>query len=127
MNLTPIETIATIFAAAILIKFVVLILNPTGWMNFAGKILKDTKVIMIVYLALAYIVGKYIFAAYNIIDVAAILLFGSLLYGIAFIPHSKAMFKVGKNMMRGDPLKKNWISFLIWSALAIWVLKTLFF
>ena len=124
--MTPMEILALIFAIAILLKFVILAFNPKSWINASSSILKEGNWMVVVYLILAVVVGKYIFASLNIIQVGAVMLFTSLLMGLTMLPYSNEIIKLGRTMVNKNTLEKAWLSVLIWSILAIWVLFTLF-
>lgn len=122
----PIETMATIFAVAIVLKMVILMTKPKLLFNLQDRLVKGTKVAMIVYLALAVWVGYYIFQYFSVVEVAAVMLFTSLLFGIAFIPHLKPFLKMRKEFAGRQLLSKNWLTLAIWIGLAVWVLYYLF-
>ena len=126
--MTPIEILATIFAIFVLVKLLIIAINPKLWMKVAEAILSNYILTTAVYLILAVIVGYYIFASLNIVQVAAAMLLTSVLMGLGVVPYSKTMLKVAKEMLgtRSDVFRKAWLAILIWLAIAVWVLYTVF-
>ena len=126
--MTSIEVLATIFAIVILVRLVILLINPQLWMNIAEALLSRYTVATVVYLVLAVIVGYYIFASLNIVQVAAVMLFTSILIGLALVPYSRTMLKVTKEIVgtRSDVFRKAWLAVVIWGGIAVWVLYTVF-
>jgi hypothetical protein len=122
----PIETMATVFAVAIITKLIVVAIKPKLLFNLQDSLAKGTKAAMVVYLTLAAWVGYYIFQYFSVVEVAAVMLFTSLLFGIAFIPHLKPFLKIRKEFIGRHVLSKNWLTLIIWIALALWVLYYLF-
>jgi len=123
--MTPIKVLATIFAFAVLAKLTFLIVKPDLWMGFVGVFLKNYTMTIIIYLALAAIVGYFILTSISITDVAAVMLFTSLLIGIALVPYSTSLLKIAEEAM-STGLGKAWISMVIWGSLALWVLYAVF-
>ncbi len=126
MNFSPIEILALIFAVAVLAKLLFIAFNPKSWMDISSSILKESGWLVVVYLILSVVVGKFIFATMDIIQVAAVMLFTSILIGLNAMPYSKEILKLGKSIVNSNTLEKAWLSALIWAALALWVLFTLF-
>jgi len=65
--------------------------------NVVTGILKNKALVTVVYLALTVIVGYYLFSSLSIVQVAAGMLFTSLLMVISFIPYSEKLFHILKN------------------------------
>lgn len=126
--MTPIEILATIFAILVLVKLLIVAINPKVWMKVAEAILSNYTLTTAVYLILAVIVGYYIFANLNIVQVAAAMLLTSVLMGLTLVAYSKTMLKVAKEILgtRSDMFRKAWLAILIWVAIAVWVLYTVF-
>ena len=123
--MTPIEIIALIFAIAVLVKVVVILIHPKKWMGFAEKLTGNKKLFSAIYLLLAIIVGYYVFAAMSIVNIVAAMLFGILLISISMIPHIEPILKAHKKMSASQMFRTHWPAFIIWIALALWVLYTL--
>jgi len=116
--MAALETLAAIFAILILVKLLFIIISPKTWIKISGAVWKNGTLIGVICLILSAIIGYYIFANMSIIQVAAVMLFTSLLMAIAWAPYSNAVLKLRKLAS----LKKSWLSVLIWLAIAIWTL-----
>jgi len=119
--MTSIEVLATIFAVLVLVKMAFIRTNPKAWMNFAQPILRNSVVALVVYLALAAVVGYFIFSSMTIVQVGAVMLFTSLLMGVGLAPYSQLILKVGEEILTVG-LGKAWLSMLIWTGISLWVL-----
>jgi hypothetical protein len=124
--MTPIEIIALIFAIVVLIKMLMLFVAADKWMDFAEKLAEKKNLMKIIYILLAALVGYYVLSAVNIVTAFAVIVFGSLLYGISLMPHMDHFVKLHQRMKPGQMLKTHWLSFVIWIALSVYVLYTLF-
>jgi hypothetical protein len=118
---TPIKILATIFAVAVLVKLIFLVINPNLWMKKIGGLLKNPLMTTAVYLGAATIVGYFVLTRISIIDVAAVMLFTSLLIGLGLAPYSSFLLKMGEEMINKG-VGKAWLALVIWGALALWVL-----
>ena len=123
--MNAIEILALIFAILILVKLIVIAVHPKGWLNFAKGMTKNTALFTVVYLALAVLVGYYVFSAMSIVNVAAVMLFTSLLIGVAWAPHMKKLLKMRKELTT-HMFRRYGLSILIWAVFAIIVLIVLF-
>jgi len=127
--MTPIEILATIFAVLVLFKLILSITNPKLRVKIAESFIStNTAVMIIVFLALTAIVGYYMLSSLTIVEVAAAMLFMSGLMGIFFIQYKGIMLKLLRESLksREEFLRKNWLTFLIWAAIAVWVLYVVF-
>ncbi|MFQ5542631.1 MAG: hypothetical protein ACE5E2_07345 [Candidatus Binatia bacterium] len=123
--MTPIEIIATIFAVIVIIKLVVITVNPNLWMKLAGAMLKSQVLTTLIYAVLAVIIGYYVFTDLTVVQVAAVMLLTSTLIGVGIRPYSKIILKLGEEMI-GTGVSKAWLAMLIWGVLAVWVLYSVF-
>ena len=124
--MTALETMATIFAVAILVKLAVVVIDVRSWYRIVGPIYKHQNSALIIYLITAAITGYYIFTNLDIIDIAAIMLFTSLLMGIGFVPYSKTLLKLKDEVIRAG-ISKSWPSIVIWVGLAVATLYAVLF
>jgi hypothetical protein len=120
--------LAVIFALFIIVKISIVFIYPHGWFKFADALLRNTILMTVVYLVLAAIVGYYILRSFSIVQVAAVMLFTSLLIGLALIPFSETMLSIREGLLgsRLDILRKTWLTLLIWIAIAVWTLYEVF-
>ncbi len=125
--MTALEIIATIFAIFILVKMVVLLIDPQIWMKkVAEPLLGNPRLATAVYVVLAIVVGYYVFASLHIVDVAAVMLFTALVMGVGMMPYSKALLKLAGEMSatRSELLRNAWLPIVIWTVIALWVLTS---
>ena len=125
--MTALEIIATIFAIFVLVKMVVVLIDPQIWMKkVAEPLLGNPRLATTVYGVLAIVVGYYVFASLHIVDVAAVMLFTALVMGVGMMPYSKALLKIAEEMSatRADLLRNAWLPIVIWTVIALWVLTS---
>gem|GEM_PF-364594 len=126
--MSTIAILAVIFSLFIIIKISIVLINPHGWLRIANVLLSNTKIMTIAYFILAAIVGYHILRNFSIVQVASVMLFTSLLIGLALIPFSETMFYASEELLgsRRDILCKTWPTLLIWLAIAVWTLYEVF-
>jgi len=125
--MTPIEIIALIVIVVSVIKMLVLLVNPTSWMNMAKGFYKSPGVFSFIGLILAAIVLYYLVAGgMTIIQILAAAAFVSLLLMIGIAPHADSLIKKYQaQAKRGRVFQDNWLYALIWIVLLIWGIKEL--
>ncbi len=125
--MTALEIIATIFAIFVLVKMVVVLIDPQIWMKkVAEPLLGNPRLATTVYGVLAIVVGYYVLTRLYIVDVAAVMLFTALVMGVGMMPYSKALLKIAEEMSatRSDLLRNAWLPIVIWTVIALWVLTS---
>ncbi len=94
-------------------------------MKIVDVIMKNYVRTMVIYLILAAIVGYYVLTSINIMDVAVVMLFTSLLIGVSLAPYSTSLIKLQEEVMSVG-VGKAWLPMLIWGILALWILYAVF-
>jgi len=125
--MAALEIIATIFALLILVKIVVVLVNPQLWMKkVAEPLLGNPPLATAVYGILAVVVGYYVFTDLDITDVAAVMGFTALVMGLGMLPYAQALLKVAEEMSatRSKLLRNAWLPIVIWVVIALWVLTS---
>ncbi len=125
--MTALEIIATIFALFVLVKMVVVLIDPQIWMKKVDEpLLGNPRLATTVYGVLAIVVGYYVLTRLYIVDVAAVMLFTALVMGVGMMPYSKALLKIAEEMSatRSDLLRNAWLPIVIWTVIALWVLTS---
>ncbi len=125
--MTALEIIATIFALFVLVKMVVVLIDPQIWMKkVAEPLLGNPRLATTVYGVLAIVVGYYVLTRLHIVDVAAVMLFTALVMGVGMMPYSKALLRIAEEMSatRADLLRNAWLPIVIWTVIALWVLTS---
>lgn len=126
--MNPIEIIALVFALAILIKLITVLISPKSWLALVKKIYASPAILMIVELILACIIFYYLnVAGITLIQIAAIGAFIALLMGISVAAYYKDILGMAEKMLKNHAIvKKAWLAILIWLILALWILYVLF-
>jgi hypothetical protein len=119
------KILAVIFAALILIKLLILLISPGTLLALSQAFLGHTTRAEIGYLVLLVILGGVIFTSLDLIDVAVVMLFTSVLVGLSLIPYTQALQGVGQEIARVG-FGKAWLAWIIWVGLAAAVLYRVF-
>jgi hypothetical protein len=119
------KILAGIFAGVILLKLAVALTNPGKWMGLVGVLLGHYTIIMIVYLLLIAITGYYILSSVDLIDIAVVMLFTSLLVAIALLPYPETILKLREEIITTG-LGQAWFAGALWGAVSIAVLFKVF-
>ena len=119
------KILAGIFAAAILIKLAFLLTNPSMWLGVTQAFLGHYAAIMGIYLVLLVITGYFIFTSLDLIDVAVVMLFTSILLGLSLIPFLASIPQLREAIVSVG-LAKFWPGLIIWAAIAVAVLYRIF-
>lgn len=125
-TMNALEIMTVILSVFVLIKLIVLAINPKSWMKFAGKLLARKGWVQVIYLILALIAGYYLFQHLTIVEVLASTAFISLLIALAFIPYSDKLLAVFKKIDLKTMLIKSWLPTIIWLILIVWGLVAVF-
>ncbi len=125
--MTSIEILAIILAIIVLVKLFIITINPKLWMKVAEVVLSNYIPTTVIYFILTIIIGYYIFTSLNIVQVAAVILFASILIGLSLLPFSNTILKIRSEMLgtRSDMFRKGWLAIFIWGGIAVWVLYTI--
>src|SRR5208337_1465169 len=111
------KILAGSFALIILLKLGFVVTSPQQWMGFAAGFLGHYGLTMAIYLILLIIIGYYIVSSLNLIDIALVMFFTSLLVGLALIPYSTLLLSLNEQIIASG-MGKAWLSLVIWGALA---------
>jgi len=124
--MAALDIIATIFALLIVVKIVVLLVNPQLWMKkVAEPLLGNPLLATAVYGILAIVVGYYVFTNLDIIDIAAVMAFTALVTGLGMLPYAQTLLKTAEEMSARSKLLRNaWLPIVIWVVIALWVLTS---
>ena len=120
------KVLAGIFALIILLKLVLFVVtSPQQWMGFATVFLGHYVLFMAIYLILIIITAYYIFSSLNLIDIALVMFFTSLLVALSLIPYSTLLLSLNEQVIASG-MGKAWLSLVIWGALAVAILFRVF-
>ena len=115
------KIIAVVFAAVILIKLGFLLISPLMWLGATQGFLGHYGAIIGVYLVLLVITGYYVFTSLDLIDVAVVMLFTSILLGLSLIPYLASMPQLPEAIVKVG-FAKVWPAWILWAAIAVAVL-----
>jgi hypothetical protein len=119
------KILAGLFAVIILLKLVFVLTSPQQWMGFATVFLGHYGLFMAIYLILIVITGYYIFSSLNLIDIALVMFFASLLTALALIPYTTLLLSLNEQMIASG-MGKAWLAVVIWGVLAVAILFRVF-
>ena len=124
-----IEWFAAILAVWVIIKFILMLVNPKGFIKWGTNMVsKDNQILKYLYLVLFFILAYYLLQELTVIQFFVAVLAGMMLMAHTMMHYPKVMglyikqFKGEKN-----PNAKIMFDWLIWLLLSAWVLKSLFF
>jgi hypothetical protein len=119
------KILAVIFAAAILIKLAFLLISPSVWLGATQGFLGRYNAMIGVYLALLVIVGYFVFTSLDLIDVAVVMLFTSILLGLSLIPYVASVPQLPQAIVSVG-FAKVWPAWILWAGIAAAVLYRIF-
>jgi hypothetical protein len=119
------KILAVIFAAAILIKLTFLLISPEQWLGATQAFMGHYTAMMGFYLVLLVITGYFIFTSLDLIDVAVVMLFTSILLGLSLIPYVASVPQLPEAIVSVG-FAKVWPAWILWAAIAAAVLYRVF-
>jgi hypothetical protein len=119
------KIIAVIFAAVILIKLAFLLINPSMWLGATQGFLGHYTAMIGVYLVLLVITGYFVFTRLDLIDVAVVMLFTSILIGLSLIPYLASMPQLPEAIVKVG-FARVWPAWILWAGIAVAVLYRVF-
>ncbi|MBU4231827.1 MAG: hypothetical protein KJ822_08240 [Proteobacteria bacterium] len=119
------KIIAVIFGAVILIKLAFLLISPSLWLGATQVFLGHYAAMMGIYLVLLVITGYFVFTSLDLIDVAVVMLFTSILLGLSLIPYLASMPNLPEAIVSVG-FGKVWPAWILWAAIAVAVLYRIF-
>jgi signal transduction histidine kinase len=127
MVMTPVETIALVTAAIVLIKFLVILKSRRAWYNtIVKRYWKNATITTIFSLAIAIITLFFLLQELTIVQIWATTMFVMALASLSLAPFSKHMANVIEGLYKDrNVLKRGLIAGAVWLFLTIWVLYAL--
>jgi len=125
--MTPIEIIALIMALFVLIKLIVVTINPRRWFNKHTSKFWGGNILMILAFIVAAISLFFLLQELTIIQIWATMFFSLALIIMGLAPFSKYMVEVERKwFLETNSVKKGWFAAIIWAVISVWVLYALF-
>jgi hypothetical protein len=115
------KILAVIFAALTLIKLTFLLISPEQWLGATQAFLGHYPLMIAVYLGLLAVTGYFVFTRIDLIDVAVVMLFTSVLLGLSLMPYLASKPQLTEKIVSVGPARV-WPAWIIWAAVAAAVL-----
>lgn len=122
--MTPVEIIAVIFAIAVLIDFLIVILKPKLTLRIVDKWYPKKCLMSALLLFFAAVVGYYLWMELTVEQIFAGALFGMLIYGLILVQYPKELMALSKHIVKNK--QKAMIPWLIFAVLAAGILYSAF-
>ena len=119
------KILAVIVAVLVLLKLAILLIAREQWLGMAQAAVTHTSVVMVAYLILLAIIGYFMFATIDLIDIAVVMLFTGLLMGLNLIPYAASLQTMTQEIAAAG-LGRAWLALIIWIAIALAVLYRVF-
>ena len=119
------KILAVIFAALILIKLAFLLISPESWLGATQVFLGHYTLMIAIYLVLLVITGYFVFTSLDLIDVAVVMLFTSVLLGLSLLPYLTSIPQLREAIVNVG-FGKVWPAWILWAAIAVAVLYRIF-
>ncbi|MCK9374868.1 MAG: hypothetical protein M0P73_01825 [Syntrophobacterales bacterium] len=119
------KILAGVFAVIVLLKLAFLLVAPGQWQGATTAFIGHQGAFLVIYLVVLVICGYYIFTSLDLIDVAVVMLFTSILIGLGLMPYSASLLKMVQEIGTVG-LGKMWFAWIIWVAIAVAVLYRIF-
>ena len=119
------KILAVIFAALILIKLAFLLISPESWLGATQAFLGHYTAMISIYLVLLVITGYLVFTRIDLIDVAVVMLFTSILLGLSLLPYLTSIPQLREAIVNVG-FGKVWPAWILWAAIAVAVLYRVF-
>lgn len=125
----PVQVMALIILVVAAIKIIIILINPSIWMNSVVKrVWAKPILMMIISLILAVVSLMYLLQEVTIVQIFATMLFISLLAAVGISVYSNEVLSLAEKLMKDKSIvKKSWLYLIIWIALIIWGFYALFF
>ena len=128
MNIGTPEILASILIFFALIKLIVFLISPRGWLVFARKVYVKPRVASALALVLAAIVLYFLVkSGITIVHIFAVLLFIALFIVAGIAPYSEKIVDWAMAQDMKVILKQQWYYSLVWFLLMLWCIQEIFF
>jgi len=118
------KILAGIFAVIILLKLAIGLMSPGTWMGGVAWLLQHKVLLVGSYLVLAAITGYYALVSLDLIDIAVVMFFTSMLMALGLVPFSQLLLSMGQQFA-SQGIGQAWLAVVLWTAIAVAVLYRL--
>jgi len=118
-----------LLAILVVIKFLVLAIEPKAWLNFAKSLYSNPLVTGLVEVILAAVLFYYLLMQLTIVQIMAAVTLGALLTALSFTIYGKEMLPWIGKMIRNKRIlwsPRAWFVWLIWLVLLGWAVYVIF-
>jgi len=123
--MNPLEIISLIFAIIVLGKAVFVHVTDTKkFLKYMDSILQQRTVLSIAYLLVIGVLGYFLLRELTIVQIVPAMLLGMAAYILLFIQYPKALLGFGKEYVHDK--HRAWLPWVVYIAIAIYVLIVLF-
>ena len=128
MQFGILEVLASILIFFIIIKLVVILVSPKAWMEFARKVYVKPQVTSAISFILALVVLYFLLSSgITIVHILAVTLFIVLVIVVGMAKYADALIDWAIAQDLNNILKEQWFYTLVWLALIIWGIQTIYF
>jgi hypothetical protein len=125
--MTPIEIVALVLIAVVLIKLTVICINPLSWKAVVKKIYGKPVVTIIVGLIMAVVILRYLLQELTIVQIFASMTFMMALMMVQFALLGDEIMALSDKFLNDRSMfKRVWPSLILWILLMGWVLYEIF-
>ena len=125
--MTPVKIIALVFIIFALVKLLVICVNPSSWKSFIKKFYSKPIFTIVLALAVAVVILRYLLAELTIVQIFASMTFMMALMMVQFAALGNEIVELSDRFLNDrNIIKKMWLSLSIWIILMVWVLYELF-
>jgi hypothetical protein len=126
--MTSIEIMASVVIGLSLIKLIVVFINPQIWMDKVVKVIYGHKISIPIFVILAGGSLYYLLQELTMVEIMAVMFFFMFLFGLSIMMFAKEFLPFVEHIYqnRAQIWRSSWFVALIWLALIIWTIITLF-
>lgn len=122
--MSALEIIALIFIAILVVKLVVLAINPKAWYRGPlAKLFSNTNTTYAISFTFGVVLLVYLLRELSIVEIFAVVVFASFLMALTMAPYMKQLIGMVQRDIEGNKnfLYANWLSTTVWLTLIVWV------
>ncbi len=125
--MNAVEVIALVVAVLSIIKILFVVVNRKFWVNSVIKNVYGNKTFAVIYVVLILVVGYYLLQALSIVQIFAVVGLSSLLIGLGLMAYGEGIYKEAQRFVKGKISGWIWLYTVIWLALSVWVIYSIFY
>ncbi len=120
--MTPVKILALLVAVLGAVKLLVILTRPKSWLPAVKTVYAKPVLTMILALAAAGIILKYLLMELTIIQIFAAMSFMMALMAMGIAAYGKEITDFAEKLLQDkNVIKKAWLSIIVWIVLIVWV------